>query len=138
MTIRSDSKHHHAVAGAQYLAERASTILIPAEVLAETINILGKKFDRTQAIAAGRKLTHDEAFVIIETNSLMRSRALDLMAESAGSVSYVDCLVMAVADHHDTRLVFGFDDIFQKRGYFLPSHQRKRHNLIRYICHFSA
>jgi predicted nucleic acid-binding protein len=35
---------------------------------------------------------------------------------SAGD-SFTDAFVMAMADQHGTNAVFGFDDVFSKRGY---------------------
>jgi predicted nucleic acid-binding protein len=120
MVIKSDSNHAHAVAGARYLAKQESSILIPAEVLAETVNLLGKKFDHTQAITTGRKLSEEEAFIVIETNELIRSYALDLMESTAGGVSYIDCLVVATAEHYSSNNIYGFDRYFRQRGFPFP------------------
>jgi predicted nucleic acid-binding protein len=120
MTIESDTNHALAVAGAHHILKEASSVLIPAELLAETVNLLGKKFGRERAIATGRKLTQDEAFVVVDTNEQIRSRALDLMEHSPGSTSFTDCLVVATAEHYRTRLIYGFDMYFSKLGYIFP------------------
>ncbi len=42
------------------------------------------------------------------------------------SVSYTDCVVMAVADEYHTTQIFGFDEDFKKHGYrVLPSPGRQ-------------
>jgi predicted nucleic acid-binding protein len=120
MTIESDANHALAVVGARYILKRASTVLIPAELLAETINLLGKKFGRTRAIATGRKLTQDEAFVVVDTTPQIRSRALDLMENAPGGTSFTDCLVVATAEYYNTHEIYGFDDYFRKQRYDFP------------------
>ena len=121
MVIESDSKHSDALAGAQYLTTKQSTILIPAEVLAETVNVLGKKFDRKHAIATGRRLTKDEAFIVVETNELVRSRALDLMEKAADSGSYIDCIVVATGEQYASTNIYGFDRYFKQQGFPFPA-----------------
>src|SRR5688572_15457259 len=95
LTIETDDNHALAVTGAEHLLKQASTVLIPAELLAETINLLGKKFGRARAIASGRKLTEDEAFFVVDTDVQIRKRALDLMKHSPGGTSFTDCIVVA-------------------------------------------
>jgi len=41
------------------------------------------------------------------------------------SVSYTDCLVMVMAEQHGTVEIFGFDEIFSRRGFFLPALHKK-------------
>ena len=123
LVIPSDANHLLATQGARQISTEESTIFIPAEVLAETINILGKKYGHKQAMTTGHRLTRDNAFIVVETNELIRSRALDLMDDAPGSVSYTDCIVVATAEHYNCAEIYGFDRFFQQRGFPFPSAQ---------------
>jgi predicted nucleic acid-binding protein len=125
MVIPSDANHLRATQGARQISTEESTIFIPAEVLAETINILGKKYGHAQATTTGRRLTGDNAFIVVETNELIRSRALDLMDDAAGSVSYTDCIVVAAAEHYNCAQIYGFDRFFHQRGFAFPGTQEE-------------
>ena len=46
---------------------------------------------------------------------------LHLPQSATGSPSYIDCLVMACADEHKAKHVFGSDAACKKNGYLLPS-----------------
>jgi len=97
------------------------TIIIPCEVFAETINLLGKKFSHAQAIEAALLILSVDIFIITPTTAVMRQNALKEFGVILKGVSYTDCLVMAVADIHRTTKIFGFDDVFRKSGYQLPT-----------------
>lgn len=87
-------------------------IIVPGELLAETVNIVGKKFSRRLAIETARLLLTQPPFLVKETDLATHLAALGLFEEAAGSVSYTDCLVLATADKHGTRDVFGFEHFF--------------------------
>jgi predicted nucleic acid-binding protein len=99
-------------------AER--TIIIPSEVFAETINLIGKKFSHAQAIEAASLLLNADMFIITPTTAIARENALKEFGVMSKGVSYTDCLVMTVADLYRTTDIFGFDEIFLKSGYQLP------------------
>ena len=102
------------------------TIVIPSEVFAETINLLGKKFSHAQALEAAALFLNIDMFIIAPTTTVMRQNALKKFGAMPKGVSYTDCLVMAVADLHGTSTVFGFDDIFRNSEYQLPAIQKAR------------
>jgi predicted nucleic acid-binding protein len=99
------------------------SVLIPSEVLAETLNAIGKKIGRHDSIRVGwvlidRYNAHDLDFIHATTHTY--EKALKLQAWERGSPSFVDCLVMALADEYETAYIFGFDATFKKNGYRLP------------------
>jgi predicted nucleic acid-binding protein len=98
-------------------------VLLPGEVFAETLNVVGKKLGRNDATLVGRTIIERHAagevrFIHAEPD--VYAKALDLQASGRGGPSFVDTLVMAQANVHDTRYVFGFDATFRKNGYRLP------------------
>lgn len=98
-------------------------LLLPYEVLAETLNVFGRIMDRTYAVLAGGTLLalhRDGELQLITSTPLTVRRALLLLATGKGGPSFVDALVMACADAYGTPHVFGFDATFQKNGYQLP------------------
>jgi predicted nucleic acid-binding protein len=120
LAIVSDSNHVSAKTYMQQTAQAGRPIIVPSEVFAETVNILGKKFGHKRALEAVQIISDTAVFLIRPTSDLIRSIALDMFGGVETSVSYTDCLVMAMAEQHGTVDVFGFDEIFSKRGYFLP------------------
>jgi predicted nucleic acid-binding protein len=121
LVIGSDSNNKYATDIATKMEDRKYTALIPTEVFAETINILGKKFGHEQAYFVIDHLLASTAFRVIPSTDLIRRDALFTFRTMATSVSYTDCLVMALADYHATKTIFGFDEIFIRQGYRLPS-----------------
>lgn len=121
LVVTSDENNKKARSILTSVAKADHTIVIPSEVFAETINILGKKFTHDQAIEAASILLKADIFIISSTTSVMRQNALKEFGKLPKGVSYTDCLVMAVADIHGTTTIYGFDDIFKKSGYHLPS-----------------
>jgi len=121
LLIDTDSNHHAAHGIATRLTEDGVTILVPSEVLAETINILGKKFGHEQTAQVVEGLFQSAVFPVIPSSDVVRKDALERFRGIISSVSYTDCLVMAVADHYGVTSIFGFDDIFSKQGYQRPS-----------------
>jgi predicted nucleic acid-binding protein len=125
LLIDTDHNHAKAKAIAQSLSEEQVSVFIPSEIFAETINILGKKYGHTQATRFVDSLLQSVIFLVKPSSDIARRDALDLFKTATSSVSYTDCLVMAMAEQHGTVEIFGFDEIFGKRGYFLPT-ARKR------------
>jgi predicted nucleic acid-binding protein len=123
LLIDTDSNHAAAHDIAAQLTEDGTTVLIPSEVLAETINILGKKFGHEQTAQVIDDLFQSAAFTVTPSSDVMRKDALSRFRETTGSISYTDCLVMAVADHYGVTAIFGFDEIFSKQGYQLPGNK---------------
>jgi predicted nucleic acid-binding protein len=118
-----DSKHRSALKVARVLTEAAWQVIVPHEVYAETINVFGKKLGRETAVRAGEALLqkHDEReLVLVPCDKHVLKRALTMQARYSGSPSFVDCLVMAMADEHATVCIFGFDATSKSNGYFLP------------------
>jgi predicted nucleic acid-binding protein len=120
LTLESDSNHLAAMAIANEFVGAQTRALIPAEVFAETLNILGKKFGHERAAQASDAILESSAFLVVPTSDTVRLDAVELFRTVPAGVSYTDCLVMVTADHHNTRVVFGFDEIFSKQGYKLP------------------
>lgn len=123
-----DTNHTRAVEeGQQYLSSTSQPIVLPTETLAETINILGKKFGRALAVEAVRSFLQPASqFLVVSTELNDIERALDLFSNIKQSVSFTDCIVMAVADRYGTKDIFGFDKQFEDAGYNLMRPAAKR------------
>jgi predicted nucleic acid-binding protein len=112
----NDHNHKVAVAAAKRLSDDQKDILIPAAVLVEFLNILGRKAGHAAALAAVTELT-PPFLVISEPANLLDSPALEKLSEVPQGVSFTDCLVMVVADEYGTLDIFGFDKQFADAGY---------------------
>jgi len=123
LTIKSDRNHAAAVKLIQQIAADNRSVIIPCDVFAETVNILGKKFGHSHALEAIDILLHGAVFVVEDIGKGIRADALAWFRDVADGVSYTDCIVMAVANASKTKQVFGFDDVFSKLGYQLPEKQ---------------
>lgn len=117
IAITTDTNHQRAIAAATDLANKQSVAIIPGEIFAETINILGKKFGHDRALHTAQTLLNSSDFLILDTEEDTRLDALKLFQTAPADVSFTDCLVMATADKYETREIFGFDSIFSKKGY---------------------
>jgi predicted nucleic acid-binding protein len=111
-----DQNHVQAVSAAKRLQHEQKDILIPAAVLVELLNVLGRKAGHSVALAAAAELT-TPFLVLSEPENLLESTALKKFATLPQAVSFTDCLVMAVADEYDTLEIFGFDKQFADAGY---------------------
>jgi predicted nucleic acid-binding protein len=111
-----DRNHSEAVNAAQRLRYEHRDILIPAEVLVEFLNVMGRKAGHAMALAAVIELTLP-FLVLNESSPLLDSPALFKFKEVGEAVSFTDCLVMTVADEYGTKDIFGFDKQFQDAGY---------------------
>jgi predicted nucleic acid-binding protein len=108
-------------------------VILPAEVLAETLNRIGNNIGRQDAVLAGNALlkrnetgdiliTHSNTDILKATLNLLNS-VQELPDKRA---SFVDYLVMATATFYDTREIFGFDAVFGGTGFLLPGNAEKQ------------
>jgi predicted nucleic acid-binding protein len=111
-----DQNHEVAVEAAKRLSNERKDILIPAAVLVEFLNILGRKAGHSAALAAVTELT-PPFLVISEPDNLLDTPALEKFSTVPQRVSFTDCFVMALADEYGTRDIFGFDKQFADAGY---------------------
>ena len=99
------------------LAKVSRPILLPSDVLVETVNVLGKKTSHATALkAASELLRPGSQFILIETRPYL-SAALEKFENQSQAVSLTDCIVMTVADDYGTKDIFGFDKQFEEAGY---------------------
>lgn len=120
---REDADFNKAANIDAVVVQENQTVLLPFEVLAETLNIIGKKFGKAAAVTAGHALLARDAngdIGLIPSEVSTIERALELQITASGGPSYIDCLVMAHACEQQTTYIFGFDATFQKNGYKLP------------------
>jgi predicted nucleic acid-binding protein len=80
---------------------------------------LGKKLGHQVAVSAGRQIISTPDDLIVESDKELEE-ALERFSQQPSSVSFTDCIVMALADRLGTKLIFGFDEVFRKNGYRLP------------------
>ena len=112
--LPDDHNHEVALKAAEKLRSTHKDILIPAAVFVELLNILGRKVGHTTALAAVSELS--PPFLVLTTQTNV-SQALKKFEALPQSVSFTDCLVMAVADEYTTSDIFGFDKQFADAGY---------------------
>lgn len=113
----TDSNHELAKKVSGEIGENSDFLIVPGEVLTETVNVFGRKISHDLAASLANEIISSEDLLLMETTADIRSVALAKFINSADSVSFTDCLVMAFADHSKTKLIFGFDEIFRKKGY---------------------
>lgn len=113
----TDRNHKIASLGSISMQEQNLPLIVPGEVITETINVFGKKVSHDIAVQVGKSILDSPSFTIVETTLDIRKIAFAKFQKSASSVSFTDCLVMAVADAYGTKGIFGYDAIFQKKGY---------------------
>jgi predicted nucleic acid-binding protein len=112
--LPDDQNHEVVVQAARHLQSAHKDILIPADVLVEFLNILGRKAGHQAALAAVAELT--PPFLVLREQSSV-TQALKKFEAVPQAVSFTDCLVMAVADEYATLDIFGFDKQFEDAGY---------------------
>lgn len=115
----ADSNHGSAVAVLAALRRARATLVLPGEILTETINVVGKRFGHEAAYELASLLLASD-FVVEETEPRLRMRAIDRFHQQPESVSLIDCYVMEIAAKYGTAYVFGFDACFRKNGFLLP------------------
>jgi predicted nucleic acid-binding protein len=117
LTSEKDQNHPQALRAAQQLEATQATILVPYDVYAETVNMVGKKQGHAKAHEVGRFLSETAPFLVIDSSPAAREQALSRLLRLSESVSYTDAVVMAVADEYETQKIFGFDEAFANCGY---------------------
>jgi len=128
LATKTDQNHAPARKAAAKLHKASQPIILPSDVLVETVNILGKKSGHETALkAAGQLLRPGSQFILVETTSHIEA-ALQKFRDQSEAVSLTDCIVMALADHYKTKDIFGFDKQFVDAGYrrLEPSTQWKK------------
>lgn len=113
----NDSNYQKATQISQYMAKKELSIIIPADVFTEIINVVGRKIGHQAATLQAQKILLSDMFTIAETTHKVRLNALEMFKKQPQSVSYTDCIVMAFADEFETKDIFGFDEAFSKNGY---------------------
>jgi predicted nucleic acid-binding protein len=117
----TDTNHEQALLAAKPLETKESTIIVPYEVLVETVNVLGKQLGHGQAAGVAVYLYTTPLFLVIDTGKHARRQALERFEKQPQAVSFTDCLVMANADEYGTKTIFGFDRDHAKNGYTILS-----------------
>ncbi len=115
-----DSNHEQAKDLIDVLRDRQATILLPNEIVTETVNVIGRQLGHAVAFSVSRVLLGTD-FVLVETTPRIREQAFSFFRSLPDSVSFTDCLVMAVAEAFATNIIFGFDEVFRKNDYSLPT-----------------
>src|SRR3712207_7364869 len=117
LVVQSDSNHSEAIAIANDFVGLPNKALVPAEVFAETLNILGKKFGHEYAAGTVQAVLDSSAFAVVPTSDVTRLDAVDQFRTAPAGVSFTHCLVMKVADEFGTKVIFGFDKQFADADY---------------------
>ncbi len=80
LTSPVDVNHTHAVVAAKRLSSPQTTILVPYDVYAETVNLVGKKAGHAKAVDVAHLMHSTPPFVVIDSSSQARRNALDRFA----------------------------------------------------------
>lgn len=122
VSLATDTDRNHAAAlhFAEQLESVDGTILVPSEVFAETLNVLGKKSGHAVALNTATTILQSGIYVVVYADEQLTNAGLDLFRVQPPSVSFTDCMVMATADLYGCRDIFGFDEVFRKNGYNIP------------------
>src|SRR5262249_10946917 len=115
----TDSNHQRAVAISSDILKAHRPVVVPGEIVTETLNVVGKRQGHRDALRIGEVVFSSPEYLIAETTEDIRTAAIEHFRTSANSVSYTDCLVMAFADRYQAEDIFGFDEAFRKSGYHL-------------------
>ncbi len=116
-----DSLHEQAMTLARSLRQTHQPVIIPTEVLAETLNVLRPRLGNATTVVIGNELLASPDFSVMPTPRSVLQVTLAKLRQQTGNASYIDCLVMASADHYKTNVILGFDETFRKNGYSLPT-----------------
>lgn len=120
LSLKADSSYKQAYSISKKLYKDERTILLPHEVFGESINIIGKKLGILYAAEIANDILSSHGFSLICAQEDILNLAINKLKKQPNSVSYIDCLVMAIADSFETKEIFGFDDTFRRNGYKLP------------------
>ncbi|MBI2326892.1 PIN domain-containing protein [Candidatus Curtissbacteria bacterium] len=112
-----DHDHNLAVSLSIHIKKTNRALIIPGEIFAETLNVLGKKVNHELSVETGWKFLESKELSIMEATLQIRKKTLEKFQRQPKSVSFTDCLVMAFADEFETNEIFGFDETFAKNGY---------------------
>jgi predicted nucleic acid-binding protein len=128
-----DLWHKKANTVSEFIERTDRQVILPAEVLAETLNRIGNNVGRQDAVLSGNALVERNEtgdILITQSNMEIISATLNLLKTVSEPqdkrASFVDCLVMATAAFYDTREIFGFDAVFGKNGFQLPGEAEKQ------------
>jgi predicted nucleic acid-binding protein len=128
-----DLWHKKANTISELIARTDRKVILPAEVLAETLNRIGNNIGRRDAVLAGNALLERNEtgdILITPSNTDIIAATLNLLKAVQEPpdkrASYVDCLVMASASFYDTSEIFGFDAVFGRNGFQLPGTAEKQ------------
>jgi predicted nucleic acid-binding protein len=128
-----DLWHQKANTISEYIERTDRKVILPAEVLAETLNRIGNNIGRMDAVLAGNALMERNEtgdILITPTNTDILTATLTLLKTVREPLnkraSFVDCLVMATAAFYDTREIFGFDAVFGRNGFHIPGNEEKQ------------
>ena len=128
-----DLWHKKANTVSEFIERTDRKVILPAEVLAETLNRIGNNIGRQDAVLAGNALLERNEtgdILITQSNMEIISATLNLLKTVSEPqdkrASFVDCLVMATAAFYDTREIFGFDTVFGRNGFHLPGEAEKQ------------
>jgi predicted nucleic acid-binding protein len=126
----ADLWHDKADQTAEIIRRTERQVILPYEVLAETLNRVGNNIGRQEAVTTGQAILARHIMLAINfprTDPDIIAAALTLLKTAKTGKnkkpSFVDCLVMAYADLHSTDEIFGFDEVFAANGYRLPGAQ---------------
>lgn len=119
LLIATDSNHKKAIELALLFKNHNKTLIVPPEIYAEMLNILGKKFGHEKAYQCATIIIGFDFCTIVESNEGVRFNALKKFRHLKESISFMDCIVMSFADHFETKNIFGFDRGFELNGYAL-------------------
>ena len=119
-----DQMHGEAVSILEAMIAHGWRLLLPYEVLAESLDTIGKLAGKQSAVKVGEAILDQYAaqeLAFVQNEPHVATRALHRLKSATGSPSFVDCQVMSYADEHRTLYIFGFDATFRKNGYRLPT-----------------
>ena len=117
LTSTADRNHAQAIRAADHLSRTQTQLLVPAEVFAETVNMVGKKEGHAKAVEVGRLISSLRPFLVVDSSAEARQSALSRLSILPERVSFTDAMVMTIADAYQTARIFGFDEDFQRAGY---------------------
>ena len=121
MTLPTDRNHEPALTATQLFQDKQTTILVPYEVLVETLNVIGKLVGHEPAVAVAAYIAETPLFTVVDTSKEARAQALERFVVQPAAVSFTDCIVMTVADEYRTQAIFGFDRDHSRNGYAILS-----------------
>src|SRR4030042_6494832 len=86
---QTDSNHKKAIANAIKIKKAKKAILIPSEVFAETINIIGKKFSHNSAVVSANELLRSKEYKITNTLENTRINAFNKFKKKPAYVIFI-------------------------------------------------